>query len=145
MQVLEIFAVSGCPDLGENLLRPAFESSRKHLNFPDCATTGDIQGAFLRTTEGKALAVLIVARHADDAEVFTLGTEDLNAGSGQRIKAAFAVDDETICASYDSWKIIRTFTSAFVNRKFRRLRKVPSALISNASMYKPLVLFKKQG
>ena len=58
---------------------------------------------------------MIVARHADDAELFTLGTEDLNAGGGQRIKAAFAIDDETICASYDSWEIIRTFTSTFVN------------------------------
>jgi len=71
------------------------------------------------------LAVLIVARHADDAEVFTLGTEDLNAGSGQRIKAAFAVDDETICASYDSWEIIRTFTSAFVNSEIPAIAQSP--------------------
>jgi hypothetical protein len=32
-------------------------------------------------------------------------TSDGHAGSGQRIKAAFAVDDETICASYDSWEL----------------------------------------
>ena len=43
--------------------------------------------------------------------MFTLGTEDLNTGSRQCIKAAFVIDDETIGASYDSWEIIRTFTS----------------------------------
>ena len=66
------------------------------------------------------MAILIIARHADDAEVFTLGTEDLNAGSGQCIKAAFAIDDETIGASYDSWEIIRTLISPSA-RKTRAL------------------------
>src|SRR5213592_3420382 len=61
------------------LLHAAFESGRKHLDFPDAAAAGDIQGAFLRTTERQALAVLIVARHADDTKLLALGTEDLHA------------------------------------------------------------------
>src|SRR5438876_5427379 len=44
---------------------------------------------------------------------------------GQRIKAAFAIDDETICASYDSWEIIRTFTSAFVNSEIPAIAQNP--------------------
>src|SRR2546422_8424774 len=35
------------------------------------------------------------------------------------------VDDETICASYDSWEIIRTFTSAFVNSEIPAIAQSP--------------------
>src|ERR1051326_5417545 len=92
----------GCmtpPTVG--LLRAAFQSGRDHLNLPDAAATGNIQGVFFGTTEGKALAVLIVARHLDGAETLTLRSEDLNAGSRQRIKPAFTIDDDTVGAGYD--------------------------------------------
>src|ERR1051326_2916465 len=92
----------GCmtpPTVG--LLRAAFQSGGDHLNLPDAAATGNIQGPFLGTTEGKALAVLIVARHLEDGEALSSRSEDPDAGSRQRIKPTFTIDDETGGAGYD--------------------------------------------
>jgi hypothetical protein len=61
------------------------------------------------------LAVLTVTGHGNDAEASALGTEDLDACGSQRIQAAFAIDDETICPSHNSGPIIRPFAPSFVN------------------------------
>src|SRR6266545_6517571 len=90
---------------GFTLFGSSAEPSGEHLNPQQCAAACDIQGSFVTTSECQALTPARNAPDRDDPEMLTTRAHYLDARFGERIQAAFFIDDETVGAG--EWRVVR--------------------------------------
>src|SRR6266545_4636671 len=88
-----------------DLFGSSAEPSGEHLNPQQCAAACDIQGSFVTTSECQALTPARNAPDGDDSEMLTTRAHYLDARFGERIQAAFFIDDETVGAG--EWRVVR--------------------------------------